>query len=150
MGSFEDPHLATMSEQGQLPCRLEKGAPCTCEAIRRLGLHRDLMVRQSVGNGSGVHGLLPAETLSVDYQGTISPISVRGYNGFFFFKDLFSGFRHAISVKDKSGSTFPSTRSPCQSYSSSSENDLAAGTALQERHGVAMQPPALVINIRTP
>ena len=112
--------------------------------------------RQSVGKGSGVHGLLPAETLSVDYQGTISPISVRGYNGFFFFKDLFSGFRHAIFVKDKSGSTFLSAAEQVIGFyrqhghhvrqircdAGSSENDQTAGTILQERHGVIMQPAA--------
>ena len=111
---------------------------------------------QSVGTGSGVHGLLPAETLSVDYQGTINPISVRGYNGFFLFKDLFSGYRHAIFVKDKSGSTFLSATEQVIGFyrqhghhvrhircdAGSSENDLAAGTALQERHGVTMQPAA--------
>ena len=53
-----------------------------------------------MGSGSGVHGTLPAEVLSVDYQGLINPTSVRGHTGFFVFKDLFSGFRHAVFVKD--------------------------------------------------
>jgi len=42
----------------------------------------------------------------VDYQGAVSPVSVRGYAGFFLFKDVFSGFRHAVFVKDKSGDSF--------------------------------------------
>ena len=75
---------------------------------------------------------------------------------FFFFKDLFSGFRHAIFVKDKSGSTFLSAAEQVIGFyrqhghhvrhircdAGSSENDMAAGTALQERHGVTIQPAA--------
>ena len=62
--------------------------------------------RQAVRAGSGIHGLLAAETLSVDYQGTISPVSARGFAGIFMFKDLFSGYRHTIFVKEKSGQSF--------------------------------------------
>jgi hypothetical protein len=36
----------------------------------------------------------------------ISPVSVRGFTGFYLFKCLMSGYRHAIMVTEKSGATF--------------------------------------------
>ena len=64
------------------------------------------MHKLSSTNGEGMHGVLPGEELSVDYQGKVSPVSVRGFNGFYLFKDKFSGFRHAIMVKDKTAKTY--------------------------------------------
>ena len=112
--------------------------------------------RQPVGSGSGVHGTLPAEVLSVDYQGPVHPTSVRGHTGFFFFKDLFSGFRHAMFVKDKSGDTFYKAAHDVISFyksqghtvrfircdAGSSENDSTAGAKLLQDHGVIMQAAA--------
>jgi hypothetical protein len=107
---------------------------------------------------------LPAEILSVDYQGTINPTSVRRYTGFFFFKDLFSGYRHAIFVKDKSGETFYQAAQEVITFykshghsmrsircdAGSSKNDSVSGAKLLDLYGVTMQPAAPVISIRTP
>jgi hypothetical protein len=112
--------------------------------------------RRAVPSGSGVHGLLPAETLSVDYQGTISPPSVRGYVGFFMFKDLFSGYTHAVFVRDKSGDSFARAAAEVISFyklhghivrtircdAGSSENDSSAVQHLRDHHSITMQPAA--------
>jgi len=50
--------------------------------------------------GTGLHAPLPGNVLSVDYQGKINPVSVRGYTGFYLFKDSFTGMRHAELVKE--------------------------------------------------
>ena len=112
--------------------------------------------RQPTPSGSGVHGLLPGETISVDYQGTISPPSVRGYVGFFMFKDIFSGYTHAIFVRDKSGESFSRATDEVIAFykahnhrvryircdAGSSENDSAAVAHLRDEHGVTIQPAA--------
>jgi len=110
--------------------------------------------RQPIGSGSGVHGNLPAETLSVDYQGPIHPTSGRGYTGFFFFKDLFSGYRHAIFVKDKSGESFLAAATEVITFykyhghsvshircdAGSSENASDVGASLLQEHNIIMLP----------
>jgi len=62
--------------------------------------------RHPTGQGSEVHSLLPGESTSTDYQGLISPTSVREFTGYFICKDLVSGYRHAVLVKDKIAETF--------------------------------------------
>ena len=52
------------------------------------------------------YGSYPGEEISVDYQGKISPVSVRGHTGFYLFKDRYSGFRHAVMVRDKTSKTY--------------------------------------------
>ena len=56
--------------------------------------------------GDGQHAPLPGNVLSVDYQGKINPLSVRGYSGFYLFKDSCTGMRHAEMVKDKTATSF--------------------------------------------
>jgi hypothetical protein len=42
-------------------------------------------------HGTGLHGFLPGEELSIDYQGKISPTSARGFTGFYIIRDKYSG-----------------------------------------------------------
>jgi hypothetical protein len=56
-----------------------KSVDCTtCELCKRNKLPTRV--------GDGFHADHPGAVISVDYQGLISPVSVRGYTGFFFFK----------------------------------------------------------------
>ena len=55
--------------------------------------------------GSGVKPTRTGEVLSCDYQGKIAE-SIRGYNGWYIFKCLYSGFRHSVMVKDKTKESF--------------------------------------------
>jgi hypothetical protein len=55
--------------------------------------------------GDGFHALLPGEEISVDYQGKIEPPSVRGFTGFYLFKDSCTGHRHAVMVNSKDAAT---------------------------------------------
>ena len=41
----------------------------------------------------------------------ISPTSVRGLTGYYVFKCLYSGYRHAVMIKDKSSASFEETLS---------------------------------------
>lgn len=50
--------------------------------------------------GDGFHGSHPGYELSLDYQGKVNPPSARGYTGFWFIKDKFSGYRHTILTWD--------------------------------------------------
>ena len=54
--------------------------------------------------GSGIHPIDVGHTLSFDYQPVTSP-SITGHTGYFLFKCLFSGFRHAVLVKSKDRKT---------------------------------------------
>jgi hypothetical protein len=54
--------------------------------------------------GSGIHPVDVGHTLSFDYQPVTSP-SITGHTGYFLFKCLFSGFRHAVLVKSKDRKT---------------------------------------------
>jgi hypothetical protein len=112
--------------------------------------------RHPTGQGSGVHSLMPGETISTDYQGLINPTSVRGYTGFFIFKDLFSGYRHAIMVKDKSADTFLAATEQVIAFykghghrvrflrcdAGSTENAAAVTDRLQAQHGITVRPAA--------
>ncbi len=42
----------------------------------------------------------------MDYQGKIEPPSVRGFTGFYLFKDSCTGHRHAVMVKSKDAATY--------------------------------------------
>ena len=42
----------------------------------------------------------------MDYQGKIEPPSVRGFTGFYLFKDSCTGHRHAVMVKKKDAATY--------------------------------------------
>ena len=64
------------------------------------------MHKRQVTQGEGLHGSYPGEEISVDYQGKITPTSVRGFSGFYLFKGKYSGYRHGILVKDKSAKTY--------------------------------------------
>ena len=55
--------------------------------------------------GDVFHASLPGEEISVDYQGKIEPPSVRGFTGFYLFKDSCTGHRHAVMVKSKDATT---------------------------------------------
>ena len=88
----------------------------TPSAVNKVMSHIHCMVcaltkrsRHPTGQGAEIHSLLPGETISTDYQGLISPTSVRGFTGYFICKDLFSGYRHAVLVKDKTAETFLAT-----------------------------------------
>jgi hypothetical protein len=74
--------------------------PCTaCELAKRNKLPKS--------DGSGLtRPDNPGQAISCDYQGKISPTSVRGFTGWFIFKDLCTSYRHGIMTKDKSGNTF--------------------------------------------
>jgi len=56
-------------------------------------------------HGTGLHGFLPGEELSIDYQGKISPTSARGFTGFYIIRDKYSGYVHCTMVQDKSATT---------------------------------------------
>ena len=50
--------------------------------------------------GSGIHPVHPGHTLSFDYQPVTTP-SITGHTGYFLFKCLCSGYRHAVLTKSK-------------------------------------------------
>jgi hypothetical protein len=50
--------------------------------------------------GSGIHPVHPGHTLSFDYQPVSTP-SITGHTGYFLFKCLCSGYRHAVLTKSK-------------------------------------------------
>ena len=50
--------------------------------------------------GTGIHPVQPGHTLSFDYQPVTTP-SITGHTGYFLFKCLCSGYRHAILTKSK-------------------------------------------------
>ena len=52
--------------------------------------------------GSGIGALHPGECLSIDYQGTISPVSSQGFNGFWLCEDQKTGYLHFKLTKTKS------------------------------------------------
>jgi hypothetical protein len=62
--------------------------------------------RDPTRQGDGFHAPTPGEEISVDYQGKINPPSIRGYTGFYLFKDSFTGHRHAIMVKNKTAASY--------------------------------------------
>ena len=62
--------------------------------------------RDPIQEGDGIHAPSPDDEISVDYQGKINPPSIRGFKGFYLFKDSFTDHRHAIMVKDKTASTY--------------------------------------------
>ena len=115
------------------------------------------MHKRPVNQGEGLHGNHPGEELSVDYQGKISPTSVRGYNGFYLFKDKFSGYRHCILVKDKTAKTymnaveqviefynshgFPVEKIRCDA--GSTENDSTVVSTLNTKHFIKVDPAAV-------
>ena len=43
--------------------------------------------KNAIEQGDGFHALPPGEEISVDYQGKVEPPSVRGFTGFYLFKD---------------------------------------------------------------
>ena len=55
---------------------------------------------------SGIHPQFPGQVISVDYQSKITPTSVRGFDGFYIFKCLMSGYRHVVMVKTKTAAAF--------------------------------------------
>jgi hypothetical protein len=73
--------------------------PCTACALGK----RNKLNRQT---GSQVGPVHPGECLSADYIGKISPVSVRGFNGFYLFKCLFSEYLHVFLTNTKSGEMF--------------------------------------------
>ena len=78
--------------------RVMQRKPCTaCDLAKRNKLDKQ--------TGSGVGPTRIGEVLSCDYQGKIKE-SIHGFNGWYIFKCLFSGFRHGIMVKDKTKETF--------------------------------------------
>jgi hypothetical protein len=107
--------------------------------------------------GDGQHAPLPGNILSVDYQGKINPISVRGFSGFYLFKDSCSGMRHAELVKYKSAATFQKALSNVIKFynshghtvlklrcdAGSTENDESIGAWLASEHGVTVDPAAV-------
>jgi hypothetical protein len=73
--------------------------PCTaCELAKRNKL--------AVQSGSGILPPSVGHTISVDYQGRINPISVRGYNGYFLFLDLLSKYLIVVLTRGKSAEIF--------------------------------------------
>jgi len=42
----------------------------------------------------------------MNYQGKAEPPSVRGFTGFYLFKDCCTGHRHAVMVKSKDAATY--------------------------------------------
>jgi hypothetical protein len=73
--------------------------PCTaCQLAKRN--------RLKVQQGSGIPPPAVAHTISVDYQGRINPLSVRGYNGYFLFLDVLSQYIIVILTRGKSAETF--------------------------------------------
>ena len=50
--------------------------------------------------GTGIHPVHPGHTLSFDYQ-PVSTLSITGHTGYFLFKCLCSGYRHAVLTKSK-------------------------------------------------
>ena len=50
--------------------------------------------------GTGIHPVHPGHTLSFDYQ-PVSTLLITGHTGYFLFKFLCSGYRHAVLTKSK-------------------------------------------------
>jgi len=50
--------------------------------------------------GTGIHPVHPGHTLSFDYQPVSTP-SITGHTGYFLFKCLCSGYRHAVLTNSK-------------------------------------------------
>ena len=107
--------------------------------------------------GDGVHAAHPGASISVDYQGLINPRSVRGYTGFFLFKDSYSGLRIAHLTKDKSATTYKEALSKVISYfnshghavlkircdAGSTENDAGVVEWLATEHKILVDPAAM-------
>jgi hypothetical protein len=107
--------------------------------------------------GTGLHAPLPGNILSVDYQGKINPVSVRGYTGFYLFKDSFTGMRHAELVKDKTAVSFQNALTNVIKFYNShghtvlkircdagaTENDEGVATWLASEHGVTVDPASV-------
>ena len=73
--------------------------PCiSCELAKRNKLPKQV--------GSGISPPHIGHTISVDYQGKINPVSVRGYTGYFLFLDLVSNFLIAILTRGKEADKF--------------------------------------------
>ena len=69
--------------------------PCTaCELAKRN--------RSAQASGSGIHSLIPGESVSIDYQGKISPASSRGHTGVFLAVDLATGHLFSRNTNSKS------------------------------------------------
>ena len=64
--------------------------------------------KASRNKGSGETPTNVGEVLSVDYQGKINPPSVRGYTGYYIFKDLCSKYLHVArtSKRENSGKNY--------------------------------------------
>ena len=62
--------------------------------------------RHAQKSGSGVRPTQPGEVISADYQGKIAPVSVRGHTGYYIFKDMATGYKHAILTRDKTSAAF--------------------------------------------
>ena len=73
--------------------------PCTACALSKRN-------KLNIQPGSQVGPSIPGQCLSVDYIGKVSPVSVRGFNGFYLFKCLFSNYLHVFLTSTKSGEMF--------------------------------------------
>jgi hypothetical protein len=78
----------------------------TLKNIHCLSCELSKQNRDPTRQGDGFHAPTPGEEISVDYQGKINPPSIRGYNGFYLFKDSFTGHRHALMVKNKTAASY--------------------------------------------
>ena len=111
----------------------------------------------AVKHGDGFHSNHPGEELSVDYQGKISPKSVRGYCGYYAFRDKYTGYRHAIMVKDKTADTYLIALQKVINFYNShghvvetlrcdagtTENDDNVVAHLNKHHSIVVQPAAV-------
>ncbi len=113
--------------------------------------------KNTTEQGDGFHALLPGEEISVDYQGRIEPPSVRGFTGFYLFKDSCTGHRHTVMVKSKDAATYLSALQLVISYynshghvvkkircdAGSTEADTSVIEHLAIRHKIVVDPAAV-------
>jgi hypothetical protein len=79
-----------------LPVRDLLGETAESRVLRFVNVH--ILAKT---NKKPIDGLKPGEIISGDPVGKISPASAAGYNYFFVFKDLATGYLHAIPAKTK-------------------------------------------------
>ena len=122
-------------------------------------LSRELSNRNKnpIEQGDGFHALFPGEEISADYQGKIEPPSVRGYTGFYLFKDSCTGHRHAVMVKIKDAATYLSALQMVITYYNShghvvrkirydagpTEADASVIEHLANHHKIVVDPAAV-------
>ena len=94
----------------------------------------------------------------------ISPTSVRGFTGYYVFKCLYSGYRHAVMTKDKSSASFEETLSYVIDFYNlhghvakkirfdvgSTDNSLSSATSFLSNNRIDVDPAAVKSQFQNP